>query len=112
MLRLLANVSWSDGELAEEEAEGLERLIKSSDLDDDERETARGWLKMPVALGTGNEDLSENQRLATYQMAVRIAYSDNALADAERAALDRVRDALGLDEAQAVEIEDEMPKHD
>jgi tellurite resistance protein len=37
MLRLLAAVSWSDGELSEDEAAKLERVFKAADLDDAER---------------------------------------------------------------------------
>src|SRR5690554_2141491 len=97
MLRLLASVSWSDGELADSESAAIERLINASDLDDDEREKARFWLTMPVDIDEGDIDaLSTNQRLATYQAAVRVALSDEQLADAERAMLDRVRDALGI----------------
>lgn len=113
MLRLLATVSWSDGEIALEEAEGLERLINASDLDASERATALTWLNKPVTLESpGIAGLSENQRLATYKAAVRMAYSDNELAPEERTTLDRIRDALGLSVAQAAEIESEMPKHD
>jgi uncharacterized tellurite resistance protein B-like protein len=113
MLHLLAAVSWSDGELAESESQTIERLIEAADLDEDERTKARGWLASPVELdGMDIEGLSENQRLATYQAAVRIALSDQELLDAERAFLDRVREALGIDAEQALEIEAAMPRHD
>jgi uncharacterized membrane protein YebE (DUF533 family) len=113
MLRLLAAVSWSDGVLAEDEAANLERLINASDLDDDERATARAWLGGPVDIGALDIDgLSENQRLATYQAAVRIAVSDQNLDVAERSFLDRVRDALQIDAERAAEIEADMPRHD
>jgi tellurite resistance protein len=113
MLRLLAAVSWSDGELAADEASALERLIVSAELDDSERATARSWLAAPVDLGDLEIDgLSHNQRLATYQAAVRIALSDDQIAEREREFLDRIRDALGLEPAQALEIEAEMPRHD
>lgn len=113
MLRLLAAVSWSDGELADSESATLERLIAAADLDADEREKARSWLASPIDLDDIDIDgLSQNQRLATYQAAVRIALSDQNLADAERVFLDRVRRALGIDPEQAFEIEAGMPRHD
>jgi uncharacterized tellurite resistance protein B-like protein len=113
MLRLLAAVSWSDGELSEDEAANLERLIKAADLDDAERSEARAWLTTAVELGTIDIGaLSVNQRLATYQGAVRIALTDQQLDVAERSFLDRVRDALGIDAEQAAEIEADMPRHD
>jgi uncharacterized tellurite resistance protein B-like protein len=113
MLRLLAAVSWSDGELSEDEAANLERLIKAADLDDAERSEARAWLTTGVELGAIDIGaLSVNQRLATYQAAVRIALTDQQLDDAERSFLDRVREALGIDAEQAAEIEADMPRHD
>ncbi|PRQ07965.1 Tellurite resistance protein TerB [Enhygromyxa salina] len=113
MLRLLAAVGWADGEFAGDEAEAIERLIAAAELDPSERETARTWLTAPVELGEIDiEGLSENQRLATYQAAVRIALIDGHVPDAEREFLDRVRDVLGLDPERALEIEAEMPRHD
>jgi uncharacterized tellurite resistance protein B-like protein len=113
MIRLLAAVSWADGEMAENESAALERLINAADLDDDERATARSWVTTAVELDdAGVGALTENQRLATYQGAVRIALSDEELVDEERTFLDRVRQALGLSAEQALEIEAEMPRHD
>lgn len=113
MLRLLAAVSWSDGELSEDEAANLERLIKAADLDDAERSEARGWLSSGVELGAIDiGSLSVNQRLATYQAAVRIALTDQQVDEAERSFLDRVRVALGIEAEQAAEIEADMPRHD
>ena len=113
MLRLLAAVSWSDGNLDEDEAANLGRLIHAADLDDDERSEALGWLKGRVELGAIDIGaLTLNQRLATYQAAVRIALTDQRMDAAERSFLDRVRDALGIDAEQAADIEAEMPRHD
>jgi uncharacterized membrane protein YebE (DUF533 family) len=113
MIRLLAAVSWADGELADNEAATIERLINSANLDDDERAKARSWLAAPVDLDPADVGaLNMNQRLATYQGAVRIALSDEVIADEERVLLDRIRDALGLSAEQALEIEAEMPRHD
>lgn len=113
MLRLLAAASWSDGELAQSESASIERLINAADLDDEERATARGWLSAPISLDDVDvAGLSDNQRLATYQAAVRIVFSDNEVADAERVFLDRVRDALGISAEQGLEIEADIPRHD
>ena len=111
MLRLLAALSWSDGSLGEDEAASLGRLIDASELDDDERAQARAWLAAPVELDTDQiASLSENQRLASYQAALRMALADDQVVDAERAFLDSVRDALGLSAEQALELEGELPK--
>lgn len=113
MLRLLAAVAWSDGELAEGESASLSRLIAAASLDEQERATAKTWLITPVPLGEIDvAGLSDNQRLMTYQGALRMATSDDNFADTERAFLGRVREALGLSEAQAAELESEMPRHD
>lgn len=112
MLRLLAAVSWSDGELADSERGALERLINAAELDEHERAGARAWLRAAVELDLDHiEALSENQRLSTYQAAVRVVLSDEAIADAEREALDRVRVALQLSAEQALEIEAELPRY-
>lgn len=113
MLRLLAAVSWSDGSLDEREAAALGRLIDASDLDDDERERARGWLSEQVEVDEEALDsLTENQRLASYQAAVRMALSDDDVVDEERSFLDRLRELLSIDAETATEIEASMPKHD
>ena len=113
MIRLLAAVSWADGELADNEAAAIERLINAANLDDDERATARSWLAAPVDLEPGDVgSLNMNQRLASYRAAVRSALSDEELAEEERVLLDRIRDALGISAEQALEIEAEMPTHD
>jgi uncharacterized tellurite resistance protein B-like protein len=113
MLRLLAAVSWSDGELADDESAAIKRLIAAADLEDGERAVARSWLAAPVELiDIDIKGLSENQRLATYQAAVRIALSDDQIADGERQFLDRIREVLGIEPDQALEIEAEMPQHD
>jgi uncharacterized tellurite resistance protein B-like protein len=113
MIRLLAAVSWADGQLEESEAAAIERLINAANLDEDERAKARSWLAAPVELDPADVGaLNMNQRLATYQAAVRIALSDEKMPDEERMLLDRIRDALGLSVEQALEIEAEMPRHD
>jgi uncharacterized membrane protein YebE (DUF533 family) len=113
MIRLLAAVSWADGVLADNESAAIERLIKAADLDEEERAKARSWLALPVEIDDADVSaLTTNQRLATYQAALRIALSDDDLAEEERVLLDRIRDALGISAEQALEIEAEMPRHD
>lgn len=113
MLRLLAALSWADGTIADGERAALEGLIGATDLDDDERATATGWIASPVEMDEAAlSALSENQRLATYQMAVRMAHSDDEVPDSERDFLERVRAALGVSVEDAQEIESAMPRHD
>jgi len=112
MLRLLAAVCWSDGKLADAEQAALERLINAADLDGSERAEARSWFVTPVEIDEADIDaLSENQRLATYQAAVRVALSDQDIAEAEQVVLDRVRHALQISAEQALEIEADMPRY-
>lgn len=107
MLRILAGLSWSDGVLAESERANLERLIGATALDDDERASASAWLSEAVVFDEKLvADLSENQRLATYQAAVRLAIGDLDLAEAERAFLEELRQALNIDADTAREIAD------
>ncbi|MFO7562137.1 MAG: TerB family tellurite resistance protein [Enhygromyxa sp.] len=108
MIRLLAAVSWADKVLADSEAAAIERLINAAELDDDERAKARSWLAAPVDIDAADVDaLNMNQRLATYQAALRVALSDDELAEEERVLLDRIRDVLGISAEQALEIEAE-----
>src|SRR5205809_522338 len=50
VIRMWAAVAWADGVLAEPEAEGLRRLIRTADLTPVEREAASKFLEAAVAL--------------------------------------------------------------
>ncbi len=112
-IRVSAAIAWADGELADEEVAAIERLIDHPSIAADDREMALEWLAAPVEFDEGEVgELSKNQQVVIYRLALRIARSDKDLVDEEWALLDHIRDALGLSVEQALEIEAEVPGYD
>jgi uncharacterized membrane protein YebE (DUF533 family) len=113
VIHTLAALAWADGQIGEEEAATLRRFIASFSLSDADRAAATGWLESRVELDTsGIAELPEGRKLAMYQVAARMAVADDEIGDSERATLERLREALGLSEDAAAEIESELPRHD
>jgi hypothetical protein len=50
VIKVWAAVAWADGMLAEAEAEGMRRLIRTADLTNDERATALSYLEQRTDL--------------------------------------------------------------
>jgi uncharacterized membrane protein YebE (DUF533 family) len=111
VIRVWAAVAWADGVLAEAEAEGLRRLIRSAELTEDERnlamETLDGEVKLPAAYLT---NLGTDARRGVYRAACRMAVVDHVLHETERVVLDKLRDLLGVPEDVAKEIEADLPE--
>ncbi|MBX3157886.1 MAG: hypothetical protein KF773_18095 [Deltaproteobacteria bacterium] len=109
VIRMWAAVAWADGVLAEPEADGLRRLIRSADLTPAEREAALGMVAqrvyLPDSLSAGT--LSDDAKRGIYRAACRMAAMDRVFATAERVMLDRMRFQLQLadDVADALERE-------
>ncbi len=113
VLHTLAALAWADGVLTDEEAESLRRFLGTFSLSESELAIAQSWLTTPVELDTSDlASLPEGRRLGMYQVAVRMAAADGEIGDAERAMLENLREALGLDEQTANDIEAELPTHD
>ncbi len=113
VIHTLAALAWADGEIGEEEAATLRRFIASFSLSDEDRAKAASWLDTSVELDTsGIAELPEGRKLAMYQVAARMAVADEDIGESERATLERLREALGLSEDTAAEIEAELPRHD
>src|SRR5688500_554360 len=110
VIRIWAATAWADGKLADAESHALRRLIDGAELDDAERETARGFLDSKVELDEGGlAALSLDARRGVYRAACRMAALDRDVAQAEREMLDRLRDGLGLPGDEAREIEKSIP---
>ncbi|HVV85954.1 MAG TPA: DUF533 domain-containing protein [Kofleriaceae bacterium] len=110
VIRIWAATAWADGKLAEQEAHALRRLIDGAELDDAEREIARGFLDAKVELDEkGLATLSSEAKRGVYRAACRMAALDREVHVEERAMLDRLRDGLGLPGDEAVEIEKSVP---
>ena len=109
-VKIWAATAWADGVISDEEAVAMKAIIKVGMLSDEERATALGWLESKVDLES--EDLgklSADSRNRIYLSAARVAAIDKDVAEAERKFLARLRDALGIDEAQAKKIHDTVP---
>jgi uncharacterized membrane protein YebE (DUF533 family) len=106
VLRIWAAVAWADGVVAPAEAEALRRLIAAAPVSPAEREIALAWLSSPVELDTGQVSaMSREGKRGVYQAAARLTRVDLEVAAEERALLERLREALGIDEVTAREIE-------
>jgi uncharacterized membrane protein YebE (DUF533 family) len=110
VIKIWAAVAWADGMLAEAEAEGMRRLIRTADLGNDERAVAMGYLDARVELPDLDlKKLSPESRRGIYRAACRMAIVDHVFARAERKLLDRLRDVLGIPADIAGEIEADVP---
>lgn len=110
VIRVWAAVAWADGMLAEAEAEGLRRLVRSADLSNDERRTANEFLDARVELpAIYLKNLNPESRRGIYRAACRMAIVDHVFAHAERKMLDRLQGMLGIPAEIAQEIEADIP---
>jgi len=110
VIRVWAAVAWADGLLAEAEAEGMRRLIRSADLTPDERTAATTFLDAKVELpDVYLANLSPESRRGIYRAACRMAVVDHVFAHAERRLLDRLQGQLGIPQDIAEEIEADVP---
>ena len=110
VIRVWAAVAWADGMLAESEAEGLRRLIRTADLTNDERASALTYLDAKVDLPDPHlKNLNPESRRGIYRAACRMAVVDHVFAHAERKLLDRLQALLGIPLDIAQEIEADVP---
>jgi uncharacterized membrane protein YebE (DUF533 family) len=110
VIRVWAAVAWADGVLAEAEAEGMRRLIRSADLTPDERTGASKYLDGRVDLpDVYLANLSPDSRRGIYRAACRMAVVDHVFAHAERRMLDRLQGLLAIPTDIAQEIEADIP---
>jgi uncharacterized membrane protein YebE (DUF533 family) len=110
VIRVWAAVAWADGVLAEAEAEGMRRLIRTADLTSPERNAALGFLEARVELADVQlANLNPESRRGIYRAACRMAIIDHVFASAERRMLDRLQSVLGIPGDIAQEIEADVP---
>ena len=110
VIKVWAAVAWSDGVLAESEAEGLRRLIRTADLTPDERTGATALLDARVDLpDLYLQNLNPESRRGIYRAACRMAVVDHVFAHAERKMLDRLQTLLAIPPDIADEIEADVP---
>ena len=110
VIRVWAAVAWADGVLAEAEAEGMRRLIRSADLTPEERSAATRYLDTRVDLpDVVLTNVNPEARRGIYRAACRMAVVDHVFAHAERKLLDRLRGMLSIPAEIATEIEADIP---
>lgn len=110
VIRMWAAIAWADGVLAEAEAEGLRRLIRTADLSSDERRAASQLLEIEVSLPeTYLTTLSVESRRGVYRAACRMAVVDHVFDAAEKTMLGKLRDLLAIPADIALEIEADVP---
>jgi uncharacterized membrane protein YebE (DUF533 family) len=110
VIRVWAAVAWADGMLAESEAEGMRRLIRTADLTPDERQAATAFLDTKCDLpDLYLKNLNPESRRGIYRAACRMAVVDHVFAHAERKMLDRLQAVLGIPLDIAQEIEADVP---
>ena len=105
-----AAVAWADGVLAESEAEGMRRLIRTADLTAEERTAASRFLDARTELPeTYLQTLNPEARRGIYRAACRMAMVDHVFAHAERKMLDLLQHNLAIPRDIAQEIEADVP---
>lgn len=110
VIKVWAAIAWADGVLADSEAEGLRRLIRSAELTEDERISALTLLDSQVAMPDAYlATLTPEARRGIYRAACRMAVVDHTFADSERMMLDRLRKVLEVPSEIAEEIEADVP---
>lgn len=110
VIRVWAAVAWADGVLAEAEAEGLRRLVRTADLTTEERAGAIAFLDARIELpDVYLNNLNPEARRGIYRAACRMAVVDHVFARAERKMLDRLQNLLGIPADIAKEIEADVP---
>jgi uncharacterized membrane protein YebE (DUF533 family) len=110
VIRVWAAVAWVDGVLAEAEAEGLRRLIRTAELSADERAAATKLLDKRVEMPELQlQNVNAEARRGIYRAACRMAIVDHVFAHAERKMLDRLQTMLGIPKEIAHEIEADVP---
>jgi uncharacterized membrane protein YebE (DUF533 family) len=109
-VKIWAAMAWADGVISSEETVAMKAIIRVGKLTEEERATALGWLENKVDLESEDlAKLSQDSKRRIYLSAARVAAIDKDVADAERQFLERLRNALGIDEAAAREIHRTVP---
>ena len=110
VIKVWAAIAWADGVLAEAEAEGMRRLIRTADLTPEERTSAMSYLDTRTDLPELYlKNLNPESRRGIYRAACRMAVVDHVFAHAERKMLDRLKVVLAIPPEIADEIEADVP---
>jgi uncharacterized membrane protein YebE (DUF533 family) len=93
----LAAVAWADGQLAEEEAQGIVRAARDAGLDGDDLAAVEEAARSAQSLDAINlSGLSRADKMFVYATAVWLSRLDGVVETGERATLWKLGDKLGL----------------
>lgn len=102
----LAAVGWADGELDQEEADAIVRTALEEGLELDEIAEIEEATKHPLDIGVvDRKNLSKEDRLFVYGVAIWLARLDGTITPTEVEALERLGDALKLPEKPRKAVE-------
>lgn len=112
VIRVWAALAWADGVIQPAEATAIRRLISRAPmLSAEEREAALGFLQQKVELQPETlTGFSPQLRAGVYRAALQLAHVDKDFAEEERSFLQRLRQALDLDQATVAQIEQAITK--
>lgn len=102
----LAAVGWADGKLDQEEADAIVRTALEEGLELDEIAEIEEATQHPLDIGVvDRKNLSKEDRLFVYGVAIWLARLDGKVTPAEVAALERLGEALKLPEKPRTAVE-------
>lgn len=100
-----AATAWADGVVTDEEMMVMRGIIAVAKLTDAERQVARGWLENKVELADVDvASIPTARRNDIFSAALGVVTIDKEVAEAEQIFIDRLREALEIDEATAAEL--------
>jgi uncharacterized membrane protein YebE (DUF533 family) len=105
ILALLIHVAWADGQLADDEKDGVRAAATVFNLTKEQRARLDELLAAPIGLdGVLVEALSAHERAYAYVAATWMTGVDDDVDERERGALDHVGDLLEIDAARRAEL--------
>lgn len=100
-----AATAWADDVVTDEEALVMRGIIAVAKLTDAERQIARGWLEQKVELADVDiASIPAAKRNDIFSAALGVVTIDKEVAEAEQIFVERLREALEIDEATAAEL--------
>ncbi len=102
MLKSLVAIAWADGHLADEEAEVIEALVSTFELNEGDAAKVREYAKTKRTLeDVPVTELSADDRRLLLQHAVVLSYIDGGQSESELDVIDQLVDKLKIPEKEA-----------
>lgn len=101
-VKVWAAAAWADGVIVEEEAQGMKAFLSVAKLNSAEVQTALGWLDDKVELDDVDvASIPPQNRQNIFAAALGVVSIDNEVHEKEVQFLERLREALEIDEESA-----------